>query len=315
MSSPSICIINSFPSPTAADYTENLWYRQHHNDIVIINAFVKKIWFPAHWSPLSVKCAFGGQEYYHFGKATLAAGDKNFLIVNEGAVYESSVRSEKPVESFTLNFTPQNIRDICNSKAPAASQLNNPFNKDRPNMHFVQKMYPYSTSVSPVLLGIRRQVRERQTDQLLLLESCYDLLETMVSLQKQTTREIENIRAFKPSTREEMYKRLTLARDYMESCYADDITLHDLSRICFLNPCYLLRAFKQYYAVTPHRYLTRRRLEKARTLLQDPSLSIRGLAKAVGYQDPGAFTKLFKKHYGLSPEQYRESGAGDLFLL
>jgi AraC family transcriptional regulator len=57
----------------------------------------------------------------------------------------------------------------------------------------------------------------------------------------------------------------------------------------------------------PHRYLVRRRLERAKVLLADTDRSVMEIAMAVGYLDTSSFTTAFRKHTGLTPTHYRRS--------
>src|SRR5882762_10135461 len=110
---PPVKVIDSFPHPTAYKYNEDLWYKQHGNSLVIINCVASHIEYPEHWTPLSIKCAFGGKEYYHFPNNSLAVGPANFLILNEGTTYRSSIESDSPTESYSLNFTKENISRVA----------------------------------------------------------------------------------------------------------------------------------------------------------------------------------------------------------
>lgn len=305
-----IKIIESFPDPGAAKYDSALWYRQHANKMVIINCRSSYIEFPEHWSPLSVKCAFGGKEYYHFKDASLAAGDDSFLIINEGSLYKSSINTKTVTESFTINFTSQNINDVyVGLSSSAGRQLENPFTQQSNTISFVEKMYHWSGPLTTSLMGIRQLVKEKEQSDGPYIEHSHAALESMLMLHANTKIEIENVLAVKASTKEELYKRLTLARDYMESCFSENISLDRLSAVCFLNTHYLLRQFKLMYNTTPHRYLTRKRLNEAASLLKKPGIPITDIASAVGFADAGSFSKLFRKNYGSSPEQFRRNYA------
>src|SRR5580765_6077544 len=162
ITTPPVKIIDLFPHPTAYKYDEELWYHQHNNSLVIINCIASKIEYPEHWTPLSIKCAFGGNEYYHFPNNTAAVGPENFLILNEGTTYRSSIRSEQPTESYTLNFTKENIKQVlsCLTSNPA-QQLDDPFQLRGRPIRFVEKLYPHNNYLSVRLFQIREMVKEK----------------------------------------------------------------------------------------------------------------------------------------------------------
>jgi AraC family transcriptional regulator len=301
-----IKIIDSFPNPNAAKYDENLWYSQHDDSIVIINCESKNIYYPKHWTPLSVKCAFHGTEHYHFEKNSFCVSDKNFLILNEGSEYRSSIWSETPTNSFTINFTAQIIKEIFRGISHhAIGQLDDPFRNDDRSTGFVEKLYPHDGSLSH-LLAIRNIVQRKEFDQAYLLELIYLTLGEMITLYNKTSAEIDELKAKKRSTREELYKRLYRAKDHIDSYYHADISLQKLSEISLMNSFYLLREFKNAFKITPHQYLTQRRLKKAMHLLITTKLHVDDVRDQVGFQDTSSFSKLFKKVYGSAPAIFRK---------
>jgi len=298
-------VISSFPDPNAAKYDENLWYSQHDDSIVILNCESKNIYYPKHWTPLSVKCAFNGNECYHFEKNSFCVSDKNFLILNEGSEYHSSIRSETLTNSFTINFTAQNIKEVFRgSSHHAIEQLDDPFKHDSGSPGFVEKLYPHSSFSH--LLAIKDIVQRKEFDQGYLVELIYLTLGEMIILYNKTSAEIDELAAKKRSTREELYKRLHKAKDHIDSCYHADISLQQLSEISLMNSFYLLREFKNAFNITPHQYLTQRRLKKAMHLLITTELCVDDVKGQVGFQDISSFSKLFKKVYGCAPAVFRK---------
>lgn len=303
---PFVKIIDTFPHPTAHKYDEDTWYKQHNGALVIIDCIASKIEYPEHWTPLSIKCAFGGKEYYHFTNNSLAVGPENFLILNEGTTYKSSIESNSPTESYTLNFTKENISQVASClNSNHDRQLDDPFLYNSRSPHFVEKLYRHDGHLSAPLFRIRDMVKEKNRDTNQYIETTYELLEGLILLYKNTNAEIDEVKARRRTTREELYKRLNRAKDYMDCFFCEEISLGDLSKICFLNPFYLLREFKKNFNITPHQYLMKRRLEEAEILLSTSNISITELAKKVGLQDLSSFSKLFKRHSGLSPENFR----------
>lgn len=78
----------------------------------------------------------------------------------------------------------------------------------------------------------------------------------------------------------------------------------DLARQCELSPAYMSRLFTAYSSVPLRTYIVRVKLERAKSLLSESSLSVSQVAFALGYADVYVFSKLFKKYFGVSPSQY-----------
>ncbi len=103
----------------------------------------------------------------------------------------------------------------------------------------------------------------------------------------------------------EIYRRLHLAREYMDERYHLPLQLDQIAQQAFFSPYHFLRLFREAFQCTPHQYLTERRIEKAKQLLKGSALSVTEICFEVGFQSLGSFSSLFHKHAGQSPSLYR----------
>jgi AraC family transcriptional regulator len=94
---------------------------------------------------------------------------------------------------------------------------------------------------------------------------------------------------------------------YMSERLDQPIGLDELADLTGLSRAHFCTAFRHATGYTPHEWLTRQRLERARILLRDPRSSITKIALDVGYQTPSAFTAAFRRHMGATPSGYRRS--------
>ncbi len=101
------------------------------------------------------------------------------------------------------------------------------------------------------------------------------------------------------------YKDLTRARDFMRHAYQRPINLPDISAQANLSPYHFLRVYKQTFQETPHEFLTRLRIEKAKTLLAKGSYNVTEACFEVGFSSLGSFSTLFSQRVGLAPSEYR----------
>ena len=96
--------------------------------------------------------------------------------------------------------------------------------------------------------------------------------------------------------------------DYIDRSYQYDITLQELAeKKYFMNASYLSRLFKAKCGKTFSKYLIEYRLEKSRALLEKTILKVSDIAAHVGYNDVSHYIQSFRKVYGVTPEQYRNS--------
>lgn len=95
--------------------------------------------------------------------------------------------------------------------------------------------------------------------------------------------------------------------NYITEKYSDPIRIKEIADYCGLDRSYLCKIFKRATGYTPMEYLILFRIRKARQLLKQTTLPIQHVAYSVGYSDPFAFSKAFKKETGMSPSTYRHT--------
>jgi AraC-like DNA-binding protein len=106
-----------------------------------------------------------------------------------------------------------------------------------------------------------------------------------------------------------------LARRYIDAHFTSSAThgplveqplnLDALAQQVHLSRFHLLRAFRQVYGETPHAYLTRLRMTRAKELLTATDLSVTDVCLHVGYESLGSFSASFRRYVGHSPYNYR----------
>jgi AraC family transcriptional regulator len=93
--------------------------------------------------------------------------------------------------------------------------------------------------------------------------------------------------------------------DFIEENLAENISLATLAQLIQLSPYHFCRAFKQSFGVPPHRYHTRRRIDRAKALLANPNESVTSIGMAIGFSETSSFTAAFRKASGITPTAYR----------
>ena len=101
------------------------------------------------------------------------------------------------------------------------------------------------------------------------------------------------------------YRSLIQAREFMRHAYGRPVYLPDVAAQANLSPFHFLRVYKQTYGETPHEFLTRLRIERAKTLLARGSHNVTEACFEVGFSSLGSFSSLFAYRVGLSPSEYR----------
>ncbi len=96
------------------------------------------------------------------------------------------------------------------------------------------------------------------------------------------------------------------AMEYIRQNYDRKLSLDDIAQHVYLSRSYLSSLFREEAGQTLFSYINQVRVEKSKLFLMDPSISLAEAAALCGFEDQSYFTKVFRKHTGLSPKQYRD---------
>jgi len=105
---------------------------------------------------------------------------------------------------------------------------------------------------------------------------------------------------------DDVFRRLCRARDLVHERSAEPLTGARLARTAGVSRYHFLRLFRDAFGETPHRYLTRVRLERARKLLAADAGSVTDVCLEVGFSSLGSFSTLFARRVGMPPSGYRK---------
>ena len=218
----------------------------------------------------------------------------DLLLLNPGVSHQSrNVEGKRPATEFYAAFTNIHFRDMdCNQiRFPRGTFLLHP--KEKTFLHLTrlaESMMLESCSAQP---GRYFMLKAYLTQMILLL------------YREQVTCEKPKAQGyiFESANKKYVVEQIV---DYLDHHYSEKISLDQIAQNMYLSPFYISRIFKSQVGDTPINYLINLRMEKARELLvEKQDCSIQEIAQCVGYEDAYHFSKLFKKHYGNSPSQYR----------
>lgn len=99
-------------------------------------------------------------------------------------------------------------------------------------------------------------------------------------------------------------------KDYLETHVSVPVTIDELSALIYRSPDYLIRHFREEFGMTPYKYFIEKKMEAAKTMLRDTSLSVKEIGEMVGYEDAHYFSNVFRKESGIPPLQYRKHQRG-----
>lgn len=100
------------------------------------------------------------------------------------------------------------------------------------------------------------------------------------------------------------HQTLQIVIDYMEAHLAENLSVNDLAQLAGVSKFHFNRLFKQTTHATPYQFFLRRRLERAKQLLDYGRLTISQVSHRLGFNDQSHFSKQFKNTYGITPGRY-----------
>ncbi len=255
---------------------------------------------------LSIKSFFHGQAFYEIGRGRYRLDDQSYLIVNQGQPYAITIDSSTEVESFCIFFEAGFADEVRRSLVtPVDRLLLNPDGHASTPVTFFERSYPHDQTLSPALFHLRAQLAHRPVEQAWLHEQLHIVMQRLLQVHRRVYEEMEQLPAARAATREELYRRLHLAKDYVDDSFDGAISLTELASVAGLSPNHLLRMFKQLFHQTPYQYITARRMEQAQRLLRHTDRSVTDICFSVGFESPGSFSWLFRRHTGVTPTTYR----------
>jgi transcriptional regulator GlxA family with amidase domain len=106
--------------------------------------------------------------------------------------------------------------------------------------------------------------------------------------------------------RESVFRELTPVISFLEKHFTSDVSMKEMAALAGLSSTQFNLRFRQLLRMTPTAYLMTLRLDLAQQLLNTTEQAIAAIGTSVGFYDQSQFTKVFKKHTGVTPKAYRQ---------
>lgn len=244
--------------------------------------------------PLSIKSVVQGSACWATEAGEFVLEPRSALIVNQDEEYSITVDAVQPVETFCLFFARGFVEDAHRAATTGSAELLE--KPEAPPIGFFQRL-----QYDPRFLGAIEEARRTRSE-----ESFYSAAAQLVRLQCDVDARVARLPALRATTRMDLSHRLARATDYIHSNLSKPLRLADVASAGCLSPFHFHRLFASFHGETPHRYLTRLRLERARALLRGSSRAIAEVAMECGFESIGSFTSLFSRRFGISPARFRK---------
>jgi AraC-like DNA-binding protein len=255
--------------------------------------------------PLSIKSVIDGHVTWIVDGHDLVVDSNSFLVLNDGQKYSMDLDAPQAMETCCAFFSHGFVEQVAHdATTPLQASLDAPTRKP-PSLDFLSRLHQDSTgSILPRL----RSLAERCSGELQpsgFEEDFLVLSEKLLLLYREITAEISRVPATRASTREELFRRLQAAREFIHGCADQPISLKEVAREACLSRYHMHRAFTRVFRKTPHAYLTALRLERAHAFLKS-GRTVMETCLEVGFSSPSSFSRLFSGRYGVPPSAVRK---------
>lgn len=260
---------------------------------------------------LKLRFIFTGKENYQIGKRNLSLFPGSFLVFNEGTVFTQFNSSERKAKSLTLMFSRQFLDHFKETMDSRNNYILAPYRgQNIMNCDIAEKLYPIAGDIKFNIAHLKNYMDNGGSEEVLILDymdhcllNCY-----MIYCQEILTRE-NSLKLVYGSSRKEVIKRVSLAKEFLQTNYHKKITLEDVAGYSSFSVNHLIRTFDQAFNQTPYQFLMRLRLQRAQTLLKDTEYPINEIANIVGFESTSSFIRLFREYFNITPLKYRGNEA------
>lgn len=282
---------------------KNFW----HLPSYLMTGSVRNVVLEKHPARFSVRWVRRGQYVYEVEGERLVLTPGNYLILNNNSKYNSATASDVTIENFTVSFDPTVLPGVFQALTQKDEWLlDNPFElNDKGETRFLVNTYKVEGEIERLFARFAQE-STKSTGTTALDESFYQLVKQLLLDQKKIKREAAQIAGAKKSTKEELYRRVSRARDYIRAHAMEELRVETIAAEAGMSPYHFLRTYKQAFKITPHQELLNIRLVKARELMSAAKnqFSLARIALDAGFNDLSSFSKAFKQQYGTAPSRF-----------
>jgi AraC family transcriptional regulator len=270
---------------------------------VILNVETRQTYRNNIRGPLSLFTNIAGESTVETGSKRAKIKENFFYLTNPAQHYTLEIQERRPTQTFNIHFGEYFADQIFQSLTkPPADLLENKFEIPREGMAFHNTLHYRVASFDTIILEIHNQ---KNPSALWLEEKLQALLVELLNQETNLQKIQQHLPVLKASTRQEIFKRLLRATDFIHTYFDQDISLDDLASISCLSKFHFLRLFKIGFQKTPHQFITEVRIKQSKALLKHTSLEIKVIAKSVGFGDPSSFSRTFHQQVGVYPTQFK----------
>jgi AraC family transcriptional regulator len=261
---------------------------------------------PVIFRSFSIKYVLEGCESYMVNNNLFHVTDGQYLLANPHSEGSVAIDSEKVVKGICIDIAPRILSEVVASHLQPGSPISDQ-DLDRffTTPDFFENCYASKQTHLGKFLGqLGSELDKSPFEKHEFTEEFYFTLSEKLLLDHiPVVGQLQSIRTVKTETRKALLRRVMHGKEYIDTCFAQPLTMELVALESGLSEYHFFRLFKAIFFISPHQYLIRKRLEFAHFQLQNGRANVSEAAHLSGFGDIFAFSKSFKKHFGLAPSQ------------
>lgn len=257
---------------------------------------IKRLERKAYSASPSVKMVLSGNENYKVDGRHYSLDLKRFLIVDNNNRVEINIDADRDVKGVCIFPNKDLLNEVAKTRISShESLLNNPFENYEIGLVHNQFRYKENRTGRFLKQYVPAIIQLKKQSEVIDFDDFYaGLAECMIDDQLALQGKLKNVLTAKMATKEELYRRVANAKDYIDDNYTQKISLDDLVQEAFLSKYHFSRTFKAMFRLSPYQYLLQLRLKHARKLLS-LDYSYNEVSTLIGFSDGKNLRKAIQK--------------------
>jgi AraC family transcriptional regulator len=255
---------------------------------------------------LSLKSVSQGVASYATPRTRYRVDAASVVVLNQGQTYTLDIDAGDRTSTMAVFFEPGLVEDVARALSAGPGALLEPRADAAPGLSICERLHPKAGGLARRLGDLDLHLRAGTRDAAWIEDQVLALAAEIVLLDGRARREMARLPGLRPATREEAYRRLYWARDFIDASFAEPLTVARLARVACLSPFHFQRLFKQAFGETPMQRVQEQRLARAARLLADTDRDVTWICHEVGFESLGSFSALFRRRLGASPRAFRQ---------
>lgn len=289
------------------EHTKHSLNKPHDTDVIYYSELQQ--WYTSEaLRSFSIKFVLENTIRYSFGNVDYDVQPMKYLVTIKQPGVKAFFDTPGNVKSICIDICPQTVREVFTLLTEKSDQqIENYLANYFTEPDFLESVSRIDNSVmGNKLQHLACMIKQNKQGLPVNKEWFYELMEAVVYQEYGNYIRLENINCLKASTRKEIFRRVRIAKEYIDEHYLYIQGITELARTCLMSEYHFFRSFKQIYSITPHQYLLQKKLSVAREMIHNSNYKLSDIATICGFPDSASFSKSFKKHFSTNPSSYKK---------